>query len=140
MTFADQLAQHAAEYAVPKLAPVGSIVEYHGSIEAAHGAYEIIEPPTQWHRATPGSFALRPLDPDHDFGPGSILYNVRPASFTVVVLPAPSTVDETDEQVVARWTAARRADLADHPRWPRDSFDDDADVALARAWAETHPA
>lgn len=90
MTLADQLAQHAAEYAVPKHAPVGSIVEYHGSITEAHGAFEIIEPPSEWHRATPGSFALRPVDPDAYTGPGSILYNVRPASFTVVVLPEPT--------------------------------------------------
>lgn len=115
---------YLAEYATdaPRV-PTGSIVDYHGSISHLNGdMFEVIDPPSEYHAATPGSYVLRPVGPNaDDLGPGGILYNVRPRSFTVL----------TDDDIVARWRETRPAD---HPRWPRDSYDDDADVALARAW------
>lgn len=43
---------------------------------------------------------------------------------------------ETDDEMLARWRAARPAD---HPRWPRDSFDDEVDLQMARSWASLNP-
>ncbi len=81
MTIDDYLSEYETDAPIP----VGTLVEYHGSIKWAHGPFEVVDVPGC--QVTPGAIQLMPFE-DHDtMHPGEILYNVRPKSVTPVVFP-----------------------------------------------------
>ncbi len=88
MTFS---AEYLAEYVTDVEIPVGSIVIYHGSIELMHDeAFVVVELPDL--KGAPGSLTLKLLEsydnPRIKFDdPDPVLYNVRPKSVELVVLP-----------------------------------------------------
>ncbi len=88
MTFSDE---YLAEYATDVEIPIGSIVIYHGSIWHFQDVAFMVIDPGSFH-GVPGSLTLMPLEsydnPRIKFDDRDpVLYNVRPKSVTLVVLP-----------------------------------------------------
>lgn len=79
------IAAYLAEYATDEPIPVGSLVVYHGSLEYAHDvAFRTVDPQGY---GVPGSLALTRLDTESDDIELVTMWNVRPKSVTLVVLP-----------------------------------------------------